>query len=321
MGGRRLTTRATVDALLQACGPEPEWCWWAGRVGGARRFDCDQSRLPSMGVYNPCRQQAVQVLAATELRSMVGVIGKALIADLFHQQAVLVLLASAETPPTALVAAAEAEGVALISSVFDEQRLLTLLYRRMASLCAPCRSVHGVLMSVVGIGTLIVGAEGAGKSSLALRLLARGHRLAADDAVALSRDADGKLWGQGPIQGRRQEELSGYLFVRGLGLVDVVAEFGITAVVSGVRVEQLIRLVDAADVAGPGDVLDLQGEQGVETLLDVSLPCLWIRSAVGAVERVEACARRQLLAAGGRDVAANFSARHAAILTTTEGAR
>lgn len=311
-----MTTRVTIGALLAACGPEPRLHRWAEPANLAHLFECGAGEFPSVGVYNPLRRQAVQILAEPELHSIEGG-DDGLISSLFHRRALLVLLASSRRPPATLVAAARSAGVGLFGCRLDESRLLALLHHRIGRLFAPRRSVHGVLMAVAGSGTLIVGEPGSGKSSLALELLGRGHRLIADDCVELHRDVDGHLWGRqlGP------ERLAGFLFVRGLGMVDLRAEFGVGALSEQARVELVIRLTDPSE-RGTDDEsmeLELHGEQGLQDFLDVSLPCFRIRSPVAACDRVEACARRRALTAIGRAPADRFAACHGRILTATEG--
>ena len=302
-----LNVSVLVDSL------EADVIWSAGRGGGGRLIECSLGALPLMGVYNPTRAQAIQVLGAQELRRIECRGGDGPEAfELFHDDARLVIVAGGARVPVSLEQQADEHGVALLRSDLDEGPLLALLYRRMARLCALSTRLHGVLMSVAGIGTLILGGEGTGKSSLALQLLGRGHQLIVDDDVGLYRDGDGALWGgyQGP------PGLRGFLFVRGLGMIDVIADFGAFALGSRLEVAQLIRL-DAGPIEKPdrGAAADgLEGELERETVLGVDLPCLRIGSSGTAADRLESYTRRRLLAAGGYNVPAAFRAGHTAML-------
>jgi HPr kinase/phosphorylase len=303
-----LNVSVLVDSL------EAGVIWSAGRGGGGHFIECPLGALPLMGVYNPARAQAIQVLGVQELRCIEhrGGDGPEAV-ELFHDDARLVIVAGGARVPVSLEQQADEHGVALLRSDLDEGALLALLYRRMARLCAPSTRLHGVLISVSGVGTLILGAEGTGKSSLALELLGRGHQLIVDDDVDLYRDGDGSLWGggQGP------SGLRGFLFVRGLGMIDVVADFGAFALGSRLKVVQVVRL-DYGPLAKPErqePVADgLDGDQERETVLGVDLPCLRIRSLNTAADRLESYTRRRLLAAVGYDVPAAFRARHTAML-------
>jgi HPr kinase/phosphorylase len=96
--------------------------------------------------------------------------------------------------------------------------------------------VHGSLVDVHGIGILFTGRSGIGKSEIALDLVERGHRLVADDVVVISRKAAGVLLGQGT------EMLQNHMEIRGLGIIDVRAMFGIRAVRAQKRIEVEVHL-------------------------------------------------------------------------------
>jgi len=103
---------------------------------------------------------------------------------------------------------------------------------------APCISVHGVLMDIYGIGVLITGESGIGKSEAALELIKRGHRLVTDDVVELRKVSDDTLVGSAPDITRHFIEL------RGIGIVDVKALFGAAAVMDTQQVNLVIHLED-----------------------------------------------------------------------------
>lgn len=302
----------SVSALVESAEPDLLWC--AGRSGGERVLDVPSGALPLMGVYNPERAQSVLVLGAQEVQRIgPGNADGLSVFDFFHDDVRIVVVAGGCRAPDDLEEQADERGVALLRSELDEAPLLALLYRRMARMCAPSCRVHGVLVSVAGVGTLILGAQGVGKSSLALELLGRGHQLIVDDDVSIYRDGDGRLCGenQGP------DGLQGFLFVRGLGMIDVIAEFGPFALRSRVEVGQVVRLDQGPIMKQPqnGSKADgLEGDLSREVVLGVDLPCLWVRSRYTAADRLESYTRRRLLAARGYDVPAVFRARHAAML-------
>jgi HPr kinase/phosphorylase len=265
-----------------------------------------------MGVYNSERAQPIQLLGAQELQQIERGGGDALpVAELFHDDAWVIIVAAGCRVPDELAKQADVHKVALLSSELDEGPLLALLYRRVDRLCVPSCQLHAVLVSIAGVGTLIVGPQGTGKSSLALELLGRGHQLVVDDDVGLSRDGDGRLWGENP----GPSELRGFLFVRGLGMIDVQAEFGAFALGSRMEIAQAVRLDGEVIPKPEGPAVDgLDGDRGRETVLGVDLPCLRIHSLHTAADRLESYTRRRLLAVAGYDVPAAFRARHAAIL-------
>lgn len=103
---------------------------------------------------------------------------------------------------------------------------------------APCISVHGVLLDVYGIGVLITGESGIGKSEAALELIKRGHRLVTDDVVELRKVSADTLVGSAP------DITKNFIELRGIGIVDVKALFGAVAVVDTQQVDMVIRLED-----------------------------------------------------------------------------
>ena len=121
--------------------------------------------------------------------------------------------------------------------------------------------LHGVLVDVSGVGVLILGRSGIGKSECALELILRGHRLVADDLVCLERDPGGKLYGYGKAPG------CSYMEIRGLGIVDVEKLFGISALRPRKRVHFVVELVDPEEL---GDRTGL--EKRTMEILGVKLP-------------------------------------------------
>lgn len=101
---------------------------------------------------------------------------------------------------------------------------------------APTATIHGVLVDVYGVGMLITGGSGIGKSETALELVKRGHRLIADDAVEIRQTTDGKLTGTAP------ELIRHLLEIRGLGIINVMTLFGAGAVRTQKRIGLVIRL-------------------------------------------------------------------------------
>lgn len=103
---------------------------------------------------------------------------------------------------------------------------------------APCISVHGVLLDIYGIGVLITGESGIGKSEAALELIKRGHRLVTDDVVELRKVSDDTLVGSAP------DITKHFIELRGIGIVDVKALYGAAAVMDTQQVDMVIRLED-----------------------------------------------------------------------------
>src|SRR5207249_8442471 len=167
---------------------------------------------------------------------------------------------------------------------------------------APRTVAHGVLMDILGLGVLIVGESGIGKSECALDLIVRGHRLVADDAVELRRRQETILIGTCPELTRHHMEL------RGLGVINVKELFGIASTRSSKRVELVVQL-ERWDPAREYERLGL--DDATYEILGLRVPLIRMPVAPGRniAILVEVAARNQLLRSRGHDAARAFAAR------------
>lgn len=138
--------------------------------------------------------------------------------------------------PAELIEAAERESVPVMRSSQKTTRLSSNLTNYLESRLAPTTAVHGVLVDIYGIGVLITGKSGVGKSETALELVKRGHRLVADDCVEIRQEDIGTLIGSSP------ELIEHLLEIRGLGIINVMTLFGAGAVRSHKRITLIINL-------------------------------------------------------------------------------
>jgi HPr kinase/phosphorylase len=138
--------------------------------------------------------------------------------------------------PVELVEAAERESVPLMRSKQKTTRLSSHLTNYLESKLAPTTAVHGVLVDLYGIGVLITGKSGVGKSETALELVKRGHRLVADDCVEIRQEDIGTLVGNSP------DLIEHLLEIRGVGIINVMTLFGAGAVRSHKRISLIIDL-------------------------------------------------------------------------------
>lgn len=167
---------------------------------------------------------------------------------------------------------------------------------------APQTSVHASLVDVYGVGLLITGRSGIGKSEVSLDLVERGHRLVADDVVVITRTADDVLVGKGTEISEHHIEL------RGVGIIDVKKIFGIRSVRIRKRVEAEIHLVDWDS----NESYERTGlEQGSVSFLDVTIPKIILPINPGKNMTVicETIAMDQLLKLYGYDTAKEFNRR------------
>jgi len=179
-------------------------------------------------------------------------------------------------------------------------------YRRvkpvLEELFAPTATLHGSLADVYGVGVLFTGASGIGKSECVLDLVERGHRLVADDLVIVTRRGNDVLIGRGHELQRH------YMEIRGVGLIDIPAIFGIHAVRQQKRLEVVVQLKEWSEDA----IVDRTGLDGdVTTILGVEIPLITVFLNPGKNITVigEVIAMNHLLRYSGVDAAESFNQR------------
>ena len=141
-------------------------------------------------------------------------------------------------PDQSLLEKAEKAGVPVFVTEKQTSEFTAEIIRWMGVELAPCISIHGVLVDVYGIGVLIMGESGIGKSEAALELIKRGHRLVSDDVVEIRKISDDTLVGKAPGITRHFIEL------RGIGIVDVKMLFGVQSVKEQKNIDLVITLED-----------------------------------------------------------------------------
>lgn len=139
-------------------------------------------------------------------------------------------------PPQAFVDQATASNLAIFQSKLDDFELITLLTHKLEEHLAPRIGIHGNLLVISGLGVLILGKSGVGKTDDALDLIAHGHQLVADDVVHIMRTPDENLRGMADPMTRH------YMNVRGLGIVNVRALFGSSSVIDQHTIDLVIYL-------------------------------------------------------------------------------
>src|SRR6266850_5743916 len=156
---------------------------------------------------------------------------------LFESAPAAVIIADGVTPPPQLVEAATRTHTPLFTSPMPAAGVIEKLARYLAKALAESTERHGVFMDVLGLGVLITGESGVGKSELGLELISRGHGLVADDVVEVSRIAANAL------EGRCPPMLQDFIEVRGLGLLNIRTIFGETAVRRKMKLRLITHLV------------------------------------------------------------------------------
>jgi HPr kinase/phosphorylase len=207
-----------------------------------------------------------------------------------------VLVTGGFTPPVEVIAASDEAAVPLLRTSLSTPDAITRLSAILDTYLAARGIVHGVLMDILGLGVLIIGESGIGKSECALDLVVRGHRLVADDAVEL------RCRAQSFVIGRCPELTRHHMEIRGLGLINVQDLFGVASTRTSKRVELIVQL----ERWEPGREYDRLGidETFYETL-GIRVPMVRMPVAPGrnVAILVEVAARNQLLRSRGHHAA------------------
>lgn len=166
-------------------------------------------------------------------------------------------------PPRELLEKARARDIPVFQSKFKTTKFSSQITMFLNRCLAPHMTRHGVLVDVYGVGVLLTGESGVGKSEAALELVKRGHQLVADDVVDICRVADDRLIGEAP------EMVRHFMEIRGIGIIDIRAMYGVGSVVISKSIDMVIHM-EKWDSNKEYDRLGLEEE--TITILGVSLP-------------------------------------------------
>jgi HPr kinase/phosphorylase len=276
--------------------------WIAGREGGTtvRREAAQAASL--IGHLNLTHPNSIQVVGAFEA-GLIGAQSANMVERLLEAHPAMVIVADGVPPPPALVESATRTQTPLFTSPLPAPRVIERLTRYLARALAETTELHGVFMDVLGLGVLITGESGVGKSELGVELISRGHGLVADDVVEVSRMG-------AALEGRCPALLKDFIEVRGLGVLNIRTIFGETAV----RRKMKLRLVThlARPTAGARDPAErLPLSELNEEILGVTVRKVIIPVAAGRnlAVLVEAAVRNEILKLRGIDSMAEFVAR------------
>jgi HPr kinase/phosphorylase len=218
-----------------------------------------------------------------------------------------VVLTRDNTPQKALAAAAEATSTPLYVSDTRSSKTINAIHATLDERLAPSTQLHGVLVDVFGVGLLLLGKSGIGKSECAVELVLRGHRLVADDVVKCDWRPPGMVFGA------PADLLRHHVEVRGLGILNLKEMFGVTAVRERKRIDVVVKLEEWND-ASEYDRLGITDQ--FQTILGQPIRMLTVpvRPARDMGSILEMAARNELLRRAGKNPAKDFVSR-------VEGAR
>jgi HPr kinase/phosphorylase len=201
-------------------------------------------------------------------------------------------------PPDILMDAARRHGVPVLRTSLMSSTFISRLTRRLEELLSPRATLHGVLIDVLGVGLLLIGRSGVGKSEAALDLILKGHRLVADDIVEVTVRPPDTVWGAALEMHQHHME------IRGMGILNITHLFGVAAVRDNKKVEVVVELSEVHEE----DYDRLGTEQQMWPILGVDIPLARIplRPGRNIASLIEVVARNQLLKYRGHDSAREF---------------
>ncbi|MGH7434900.1 MAG: HPr(Ser) kinase/phosphatase [Polyangiaceae bacterium] len=258
--------------------------------------------LALVGHYQGVVPTRVQVVGETELSYLDALSNEArsvAARGYFALGLSCVVITGRPDAPRAFVTAAEATSTPLFVSSARSSRTINALHAVLDDRLAPQTQLHGVLVDVYGVGILLLGKSGVGKSECALELVRRGHCLVADDVVVCDWRPPGHVFGQ------PAELLRHHIEIRGLGVLDIRALFGITAIRDRKRLDLVVQLCEWTE----HDEFDRLGiEERHHTILGTPLRehRVPVRPGRDMSSIIEMAARNELLRRDGRHTAREF---------------
>ena len=313
-------TAISAEALFEEHRQALHWEWIAGHAHPERRFDeaaIRDARSPAdlVGYLNYIHPYRVQIVGRREVAYLSDCPPddqERRISRIVTLEPPVLIVADEQPPPDRLVAMCERAEIPLFVTTESAGHVIDVLRSYLSTHFADRTTRHGVFMDILGLGVLMTGESGLGKSELGLELISRGHGLVADDVVDIYRVA------QESLEGRCPELLMNLLEVRGIGLLDIKAIFGETAVRRKMRLKLMVHLVRKETMEREFD--RLPHEPLYEEILGVP-----VRKAIIAVDAgrnlavlVEAAVRNTILQLRGIDTYREFIERHQRAMRDTE---
>ncbi len=288
----------TVERFWQACAGPLSLALVGGRGGLSREISEQRVQKAGLGLtgeVDSTREGVIQILGDTETsyldRQDAGRRAE-IVRTFLGRPMACIVVGNGWRLPEGLSAEADARGTPLFVSPMATAVLIPEVLKHLARLFAESSTIHGVLVDVVGVGVLLLGDSGIGKSECALDLILRGHRFVADDVIHLEKRGPETLLGSGSDLTRHHME------VRGLGIINIRDLFGLSAISTVRKVELVIQL----EAWRPDKEYDRLGLEERQTrVLGVPLPTLLIPVSSGRnlATIVEVAVRNHLLKGQG----------------------
>ncbi len=292
----------------------------AGKRGLSRRISSSRIQKPGLvlaGFTEYLHKERLQVFGNTEMSYLATLPRERKVEVLrafFAEEVACLVLTKGLDPPPELTACAEEAGVPLLRTTHLSSQFIESVQNCLEDVLTASTSMHGVLLDVFGVGILLLGKSGIGKSEIALDLVMRGHRLVADDIVDVKRKNPESVYGMG------SEIIKHHMEVRGLGIINIKDLFGVAAIRERKKIEIVLELVEW-DPSVEYDRLGI--EERKFRILDVEVPMLVVpvRPGRNMTTIVEVAARNHLLKLQGHHSAREFQERLNRAIAVAPGSR
>lgn len=277
---------------------------------GRGDFDINESEInrPGLqltGFFEHFAFERVQLIGNAEMHYMMQLSEDALrgsIHKFLQYDVPCIVFSRSHEPPAIFMEEARTRKIPVLCSPRPTTKVSHSITNYLDRILAPTITRHGVLLDVYGVGVMLTGESGMGKSETALEMVKRGHRLVADDVLEIRRVAENRLSGTAPA-------LTRYLLeIRGIGIIDVRHMYGVGAVIQ----EKSIDMVMEMEMWEDGKCYDRLGiDEQTISILDVKLPHILmpVRPGRNLAIIVEVAARNYRLKKLGYDAAKEFDRR------------
>ena len=277
---------------------------WGGLDRFISRPRIQKPGLALTGFVRHLYPDRVQVLGLTEIDYLLSIPteeAEAALDAYCEKELCVMILTRGLEPPELLMDRAKARGIAVMRTQLMTSTFISRITRFLEDQLSPRASIHGVLVDVLGVGLLLIGRSGVGKSEAALDLVLKGHRLVADDVVQVSVRPPDVVWGEATELHQHVME------IRGMGILNITTLFGVAAVRDAKKIEVVVELSHMED----HDYDRLGTENNVWPILGVDVPLVRIPLQPGRniASLIEVVARNQLLKYRGHNSALEFQAK------------
>lgn len=311
------TITITVEQFLASVSPDLPLTIVCGATGIAVQ-ELNSHRIQKFGLAlsgfpNYIHQGRVQNIGQSEiayLQQLSASERKSAFEKIDPKRVSCLLLTKSLEPPAELIEFADANFIPLLQTPLLSSRAISMITTHLERQLAPQTVIHGVLVEMHGIGVLINGQSGIGKSECALDLITRGHRLVADDAVFVRRIGGG-------LEGSAPELTFEHLELHGLGIISVRDLFGVSAVCKSINIELCIELQKWSEIA---NIERVGLEMLQHEIFGIGVPkfILPVSSGRNLATIVDTAVRIFLLRNAGYDAASKLIERHSAMVSAID---